>query len=151
MAAPPFPPTSAGDAPEVELIPPSRQYTLEELKQNDGTGPDGTILVGLNGKVYDVTAGKNFYGSGKYSARWLFLAAARLRAVICSRQARLKDVVMTRMTAITVSDLMELSDFDLYLSWPSVDRLYYNNVSSHTIYVYEATWQHDTLRLNTFF
>ncbi|KAK2172090.1 hypothetical protein NP493_994g02028 [Ridgeia piscesae] len=64
MAAPPFPPTSAGDAPEVVLIPPSRQYTLEELKQNDGTGPDGTILVGLNGKVYDVTAGKNFYGSG---------------------------------------------------------------------------------------
>ena len=45
--------------------PPDRVFTLEELKQCDGSGEDGTILVGLNGMVYDVTAGKNFYGAGQ--------------------------------------------------------------------------------------
>ena len=45
--------------------PPDRVFTLEELKQYDGSGEDGTILVGLNGKVYDVTTGKNFYGKGQ--------------------------------------------------------------------------------------
>lgn len=46
-----------------------RDFTLEELKQFDGTGPDGRVLIGVLGKVYDVTKGKRFYGpGGPYSA-----------------------------------------------------------------------------------
>ncbi|KAK9509772.1 hypothetical protein O3M35_007010 [Rhynocoris fuscipes] len=41
-----------------------RDFTLEELKQYDGHGPDGRILVAVNGKVFDVTRGKKFYGPG---------------------------------------------------------------------------------------
>ncbi|XP_012288066.1 membrane-associated progesterone receptor component 1 [Orussus abietinus] len=41
-----------------------RDFTLEELKKYDGTGPDGRICVAVNGSVYDVTKGSRFYGPG---------------------------------------------------------------------------------------
>ncbi|CAG9819511.1 unnamed protein product [Phaedon cochleariae] len=41
-----------------------RDFTVEELKQYDGTQEDGRVLVAVNGKVYDVTKGKRFYGPG---------------------------------------------------------------------------------------
>lgn len=43
-----------------------RDFTVEELKKYDGTGEEGRILVAVNGKVFDVTKGKRFYGSGTY-------------------------------------------------------------------------------------
>jgi len=41
-----------------------KDFTVAELKQYDGTGPDGRILVAVNGKVFDVTKGRRFYGPG---------------------------------------------------------------------------------------
>jgi membrane-associated progesterone receptor component len=42
-----------------------RDFTVEGLKKYDGTGPDGRILVAVNGKVFDVTRrGRQFYGPG---------------------------------------------------------------------------------------
>lgn len=38
--------------------------TLKELRKYDGTGPDGRVLTGVLGKIYDVTKGKRFYGPG---------------------------------------------------------------------------------------
>lgn len=49
--------------PELEKMK-KRDFTLEELKPYDGTGPDGRVLVAVNGKVFDVTKGKQFYGPG---------------------------------------------------------------------------------------
>ncbi|OON18490.1 cytochrome b5-like Heme/Steroid binding domain protein [Opisthorchis viverrini] len=44
---------------------PMRDFTLEELQQFDGNGPDGRILLAVNGNVFDVTEnGQNFYGKG---------------------------------------------------------------------------------------
>ncbi|XP_011499923.1 PREDICTED: membrane-associated progesterone receptor component 1-like [Ceratosolen solmsi marchali] len=52
-----------------ELAKIKRDFTLEELKEYNGTGPDGRILVAVNGNVYDVTKGANFYGpDGPYAA-----------------------------------------------------------------------------------
>lgn len=42
-----------------------RDFTVEELRQYDGNGPDGRVLVAVNGNVYDVTKGKRFYGPGE--------------------------------------------------------------------------------------
>ncbi|XP_033098516.1 membrane-associated progesterone receptor component 1-like [Anneissia japonica] len=39
-----------------------RDMTLKELSEYDGTKHDGRILVAVNGKVFDVTRGKRFYG-----------------------------------------------------------------------------------------
>lgn len=41
-----------------------RVFTVEELAQYDGSDPDKPIYLALLGKVYDVTAGRNYYGPG---------------------------------------------------------------------------------------
>ena len=46
-----------------------RDFTLEELKPFDGNGPDGRVLIGVLGKVYDVTKGKRFYGPGNFDTK----------------------------------------------------------------------------------
>lgn len=44
-----------------------RDFTLEQLREFDGKGPEGRILIAVNGKVFDVTRGKRFYGPGKHN------------------------------------------------------------------------------------
>jgi membrane-associated progesterone receptor component len=51
-----------------ELAKIRRDFTLDELKEYNGTGPDGRILVAVNGNVYDVTNGARFYGPGTISS-----------------------------------------------------------------------------------
>eukprot|EP01090_Pellita_catalonica_P002669 TRINITY_DN12241_c0_g1_i2.p1 TRINITY_DN12241_c0_g1~~TRINITY_DN12241_c0_g1_i2.p1 ORF type:complete len:183 (-),score=48.11 TRINITY_DN12241_c0_g1_i2:23-571(-) len=41
-----------------------RDYTLDELKGYDGSDPDKPILFAADGKIYDVSRGKQFYGKG---------------------------------------------------------------------------------------
>lgn len=59
--------------PEVLVF---KNYTQKELVRFDGTGPDGRVLMAVNGSVYDVTRGRNFYGPGK-AKRWfdMYLAS----------------------------------------------------------------------------
>lgn len=42
-----------------------KDFTIQELREYDGTKNDGRILVAINGKVFDVTKGRHFYGPGK--------------------------------------------------------------------------------------
>lgn len=39
--------------------------TLQQLRQYDGTGEHNRVCVGVNGKIFDVTRGKKFYGPGE--------------------------------------------------------------------------------------
>ncbi|KAH3842862.1 hypothetical protein DPMN_116366 [Dreissena polymorpha] len=41
-----------------------QDMTLEQLREYDGKGPEGRILLAANGKIFDVTRGKRFYGPG---------------------------------------------------------------------------------------
>lgn len=41
-----------------------RDMVLQELLKYDGKQPDGRVLVAINGKIFDVTRGKRFYGPG---------------------------------------------------------------------------------------
>lgn len=51
---------------EPELPPmKKRDFTLEQMREFDGRGPDGRVLLCVNGKVFDVTRGRRFYGPGK--------------------------------------------------------------------------------------
>ncbi|GIY82258.1 membrane-associated progesterone receptor component 2 [Caerostris extrusa] len=53
-------------SPPVPQLPPlkKRDMTIEELKKFDGQNEEGRICVAVNGKVFDVTKGKRFYGPG---------------------------------------------------------------------------------------
>lgn len=42
-----------------------KEYTPKELAQFDGRTSDTRILLAVQGKVFDVTRGRNFYGPGK--------------------------------------------------------------------------------------
>ena len=44
-----------------------RDFTLEELRPFNGTNGDGRILIGVLGRVFDVTKGKGFYGPGNFA------------------------------------------------------------------------------------
>ena len=37
-----------------------QDMTMEQLKQYNGNGPDGRVLVAVNGKIFDVTKGAFF-------------------------------------------------------------------------------------------
>lgn len=41
-----------------------QDMTLEELRKYDGTQADGRVLCAINGRIFDVTKGKRFYGPG---------------------------------------------------------------------------------------
>lgn len=49
-----------------------RDFTVQELRKYDGTN-DERILIGVNGKVFDVTRGKRFYGPGMYYSNLIIL------------------------------------------------------------------------------
>jgi len=52
--------------PKQPELPPMKKkdFTLEQLKQFDGQGKDGRILIAVNGIVFDVTRARRFYGPG---------------------------------------------------------------------------------------
>lgn len=53
------------EAPAPALPKLRKDMTVSELKQYDGTQPDGRVLVAVNGWVFDVTRGRRFYGPGE--------------------------------------------------------------------------------------
>lgn len=56
---------SSADASVVELPKLRKDMTVAELRQYDGTQPDGRVLVAVNGWIFDVTRGRRFYGPGE--------------------------------------------------------------------------------------
>lgn len=53
--------TAPRPPPPVQLVP-LRKLTLEELARHDGTDPSLPLFLAIKGTVYDITAGKDFYG-----------------------------------------------------------------------------------------
>lgn len=41
-----------------------REFTAAELAKYDGSDPDNPIYLALDGQVYDITAGKDYYKTG---------------------------------------------------------------------------------------
>lgn len=85
---------------EIKKLPKIRRdFTLEELKKYNGTGPDGRILIAINGSVYDCTRGAHFYGPGKYSTipNNLFCMivdeSASYMKLLCNRNFMLRTLI----------------------------------------------------------
>eukprot|EP00444_Apocalathium_aciculiferum_P071759 CAMPEP_0183562088 /NCGR_PEP_ID=MMETSP0371-20130417/97155_1 /TAXON_ID=268820 /ORGANISM="Peridinium aciculiferum, Strain PAER-2" /LENGTH=218 /DNA_ID=CAMNT_0025770731 /DNA_START=45 /DNA_END=698 /DNA_ORIENTATION=- len=55
--------TTPGDRAQERPFAPI--YALEDLRHFDGNGPDGTILIGVLGRVFNVTSGTEFYAKGQ--------------------------------------------------------------------------------------
>jgi len=59
--------SAASQEPEPELPKLRKDFTVEEMREFTGSSADGRILIAVNGKVFDVTKGKRFYGPGMLS------------------------------------------------------------------------------------
>lgn len=66
-----YPPAAGPREPPIPKLK-RQDMTLEQLRQYDGTGEHNRVCVGVNGKIFDVTRGKKFYGPGESSVvgRW---------------------------------------------------------------------------------
>lgn len=95
-----------GDKPaemgEVEAPLPKlkkRDFTLSELQEYDGaTNP--RILMAVNGKVFDVTRGKKFYGPGEVSYDWYNFIILRCRCFQFSYDALLPTYTVVRRVPV---------------------------------------------------
>ena len=86
------------------MEPPKQDFTLEQLKQYDGVKSDGRLLVGILGKVFDVSAAANFYGPGSPYSVFAGHDASRALATFSKDAAQFKD---------TYDDLSDLNHSQL--------------------------------------
>lgn len=78
--------------PEVELPRMKKKdLTLDELRKCDGTGEDGRICIAVNGRIYDVTRGKQFYGPGGPYSNFAGRDASRALALFTVSESALKS------------------------------------------------------------
>lgn len=45
---------------------PKQDFTLQQLRHYDGIKSEGRVLMGVLGRVFDVSSSSAFYGPGKY-------------------------------------------------------------------------------------
>lgn len=85
--------------PEPELPKLRRDFTIAELRQYDGTQPDGRVLVAVNGNVFDVTKGKRFYGPGEQRNFNKFFVSnsclMKYKFFVCTTKENFKNVCKT--------------------------------------------------------
>merc|ERR1719510_628293 len=110
------------DVGSVEIEPPlqpmkKRDFTPRQLKPFDGTkseeNPDARVLIGVLGKVYDMTKGKSFYGpGGPYS---VFAGHDASRA-LAKFEVHLISDEYDDLSDLTQSELNEVKEWELQFS-----------------------------------
>jgi membrane-associated progesterone receptor component len=92
-------------------LPPmkKRDFTLEQLKEFDGQRTDGRILIAVNGKVFDVTRGKRFYGPGGPYGVFAGRDASRGLATFSLTEEAIKDEYddLSDLTAMQMDSVRE--------------------------------------------
>nr|KAG5701778.1 hypothetical protein BaRGS_000768 [Batillaria attramentaria] len=85
--------TSEPSEPKEPELPPLKKqdFSLEQLREYDGKGKEGRILIAVNGKVFDVTKGKRFYGPGGPYGLFSGRDASRALATFSLSEDSLRD------------------------------------------------------------
>jgi len=52
---------------------PKQDFSLEQLRQYDGVKSNGRLLIGVLGRVFDVSSASEFYGPGLFVYLFVFL------------------------------------------------------------------------------
>merc|ERR1739844_493846 len=115
-----------------------KDLTLTELAKYDGTGEDGRVLVGVLGKIYDVTKGKRFYGpggpysgfSGRDASRGL--ATFNVNAINPDEYDDLSDLKPSEIEQVREWELQFSEKYDLVgkLIKPGEEPTFYSDASN---------------------
>ncbi|KAJ2841843.1 Dihydrodipicolinate synthase [Coemansia erecta] len=92
------------------------KWTKREISQYRGQTPDTPILIGLKGKVFDVSAGRGFYGAGAAYNVFAGRDASRLLAKQEFDDGAIKDEELDAPLD-TLEDLLEdeIESLDSYV------------------------------------
>lgn len=86
--------------------------TDAQLRKYDGSDPDTPIYLALNGTIYDVTAGRRFYGAGGTYSHFSGCDATRAFATSCFDEAH------------RTPDIRDVELMHMPLDDPEIDALY---------------------------
>uniref|UniRef100_A0ACD5Z595 Uncharacterized protein n=1 Tax=Avena sativa TaxID=4498 RepID=A0ACD5Z595_AVESA len=97
------------------------ELTAAQLRAYDGSDPSKPIYVAIRGKVYDVSAGRGFYGPGGDYA--LFAGREASRAL--AKMSKESGDVSGDLSGLTEKELGVLADWEtkFQAKYPVVARL----------------------------
>lgn len=84
------------------------EFTAEELSLYNGTDPSKPIYVAIKGRVFDVTAGKSFYGPG--GAYALFAGKDSSRAL--AKMSKNEEDVTSCLDGLAEKEIGVLNDWE---------------------------------------
>nr|GLL32766.1 probable steroid-binding protein 3 [Ipomoea trifida]GMD26309.1 probable steroid-binding protein 3 [Ipomoea batatas]GME21630.1 probable steroid-binding protein 3 [Ipomoea batatas] len=84
------------------------ELTAQQLKEYDGTDPSKPIYVAIKSRIFDVTAGKSFYGpGGDYS---IFAGKDASRAL--AKMSKNADDVSPSLEGLSDKEIGVLTDWE---------------------------------------
>ncbi|KAL6012209.1 Bifunctional protein GlmU [Asimina triloba] len=97
------------------------EFTLEQLKQFDGSDESKPIYVGVKGRVFDVSAGKSFYGPG--GPYCIFAGKEASRAL--AKMSKNEEDVCASLESLTEKEMGVLNDWErkFEAKYPVVGRV----------------------------
>lgn len=109
------------DDKEVKESP--RDYTIEQLREYDGSG-DKPIYISLKGDVFDVSSARDFYGEGSGYHCFAGREASRAMAKLSFEEAELSNLDISNLSSFERNQLDEWYDkFKHYRKYPIVGRI----------------------------
>lgn len=97
------------------------EFTLQQLKQYDGTDSSKPIYVAIKGRVFDVSTGNTFYGPG--GAYALFAGKDASRAL--AKMSKNEDDVVSNIDGLSDKEIEVLADWEkkFEAKYPVVGRV----------------------------
>ncbi|XP_052208837.1 probable steroid-binding protein 3 [Diospyros lotus] len=95
--------------------------TLQQLKQYDGTDASKPIYLAVKGRIFDVSAGKSFYGPGGPYAMFAGKDASRALA----KMSKSDDDVCANLNGLSDKEIGVLNDWEkkFEAKYPIVGRV----------------------------
>ncbi|CAL5358811.1 hypothetical protein ACSBR2_036734 [Camellia fascicularis] len=97
------------------------EFTLQQLNQYDGSVPSKPIYMAVRGRIFDVTAGKSFYGPGGPYGMFAGKDASRALA----KMSKNEEDVCASLDGLSEKEIGVLNDWEkkFEAKYPIVGRV----------------------------